>query len=60
MNGRHYKLLFLVTMQYPLGIPPNLRCNVDYVFILRENIVKNRERIYANYAGMFPNFDTFS
>lgn len=52
--------MFLVTMQYPLGIPPNLRCNVDYVFILRENIVKNRERIYANYAGMFPNFDTFS
>ena len=29
MNGRHYKLLFLLTMQYALGIPPNLRTNID-------------------------------
>jgi len=60
MNGRHYKVLFLITMQYPLGIPPHLRTNVDYVFILRENQVKNRERIYQQYAGMFPTFEIFS
>jgi hypothetical protein len=60
MNGRHYKVLFLITMQYPLGIPPHLRTNVDYVFILRENQVKNRERIYQQYAGMFPSYEIFS
>ena len=59
MNGRHYKLMFLVTMQYPLGIPPNLRTNIDYVFILRENIQSNRRRIYESYAGMFPTFEIF-
>ena len=59
MNGRHYKLLFLLTMQYALGIPPNLRTNIDYVFILRENYVSNRKRLYEHYAGMFPNFDMF-
>lgn len=59
MNGRHYKALFVITMQYPLGIPPNLRCNIDYVFILRENIVSNRKRIYDNFAGMFPSFEIF-
>jgi hypothetical protein len=59
MNGRHFKILFIITMQYPLGIPPNLRTNIDYVFILRENLVNNRKRIYENYAGMFPNFETF-
>jgi hypothetical protein len=59
MNGRHFKILFLITMQYPLGIPPNLRSNIDYVFILRDNTVGNRKRIYENYAGMFPNFDIF-
>lgn len=59
MNGRHVKLMLLITMQYPLGIPPNLRTNIDYVFILRENLVSNRRRIYENYAGMFPNFDVF-
>lgn len=60
MNGRHYKVFFLITMQYPLGIPPHLRANVDYVFIFRENQIKNRERIYQQYAGMFPSFDFFS
>jgi hypothetical protein len=59
MNGRHYKIMFLVTMQYALGIPPNLRTNIDYVFILRENIVSNRKRIYESYAGMFPTFEIF-
>ena len=59
MNGRHYKLLFLLTMQYALGVPPNLRTNVDYVFILRENYVSNRKRLYEHYAGMFPKFEMF-
>ena len=59
MNGRHYKIMFLITMQYPLGVPPSLRTNIDYVFILRENLVSNRKRIYENYAGMFPSFDIF-
>ena len=59
MNGRHYGILFALTMQYPLGIPPHLRANVDYVFILRDNNFKNRERIYQQYAGMFNSFDVF-
>jgi hypothetical protein len=59
MNGRHWHILFIITMQFPLGIPPNLRTNIDYIFILRENIVSNRKRIYEHYAGMFPTFETF-
>lgn len=59
MNGRHVDLSTIITMQYPLGITPNLRTNVDFVFILRENILGNRKRIYENYAGMFPTFEMF-
>ena len=59
MNGRHYKMLFIITMQYALGIPPNLRTNIDYVFILRENYVSNRKKLYEHYAGMFPTFEIF-
>lgn len=59
MNGRHWKIMLIITMQYPLGIPPALRTNIDYTFILRENIVSNRKRIYDNYAGMFPTFESF-
>lgn len=59
MNGRHVDLTTMITMQYPLGITPNLRTNVDFIFVLRETILGNRRRIYENYAGMFPTFDMF-
>lgn len=59
MNGRHWKIMLIITMQYPLGIPPSLRTNIDYVFILREPYISNRKRIYENYAGMFPTFESF-
>lgn len=59
MNGRHWKIMLIITMQYPLGIPPTLRTNIDYVFILREPSGSNRKRIYDNYASMFPSFEAF-
>jgi len=59
MNGRHWKVMLIITMQYPLGMPPMLRTNIDYVFILRDPIKSNRKRIYDNYAGMFDTFEIF-
>jgi hypothetical protein len=57
--GRHVKTFFSLCMQYPLGLTPDLRGNIDFVFIFRESNVQNRKRIYDNYAGMFPSFDMF-
>jgi hypothetical protein len=59
MNGRHYKIFFLITMQYCMGLPPILRSNIDYVFIFKNNIIKEREKIYNHYAGIFNDFQTF-
>jgi hypothetical protein len=59
MNGRHYGLLYILSLQYVLGIPPVLRGQVDYVFILRENQVSSRKRIFEQFAGIFPTFELF-
>jgi hypothetical protein len=59
MNGRWLKVFFLITMQYPLGIQPALRTNVDFVFILREPYMTNRKRIFDNYGSAFPSFEFF-
>jgi hypothetical protein len=59
MNGRHYGLLYILALQYVMGIPPVLRGNVDYVFILRENQIENRRRIFQQFAGIFPTFEMF-
>ena len=60
MNGRHWKILFMITMQYCMDLPPSLRANIDYIFILRENIIQNREKIYKHFFGIFPTFDSFN
>ena len=59
MNGRHFGLLYILALQYVMGIPPVLRGQVDYVFILRENQVSARKRIYEQFAGIFPSFELF-
>ena len=59
LNGRHLKVFFMITMQYPLGIPPVLRTNIDFCFILREPYISNRQRIYDNFGSAFPSFEFF-
>lgn len=59
MNGRHCDLFFMLCIQDPLSIPPNLRGNTDFVFIFSENRLKNRQRIYDNWASMIPTFEAF-
>jgi hypothetical protein len=60
MNGRHWKLFFVLTMQYCMDLSPDLRANVDYVFILRENVIQNRERLWKSFFGVFPTFELFN
>ena len=59
MNGRHWRVTFMLTMQYCMDLPPDLRTNIDFVFILRENIIENQDKLYKNFFGIFPHKDTF-
>jgi len=58
-NGRHYQIMYILTMQYPLGISPELRGNFDYIFLLGEDFINNQKKLYEHYAGMFPDFKSF-
>ena len=58
-NGRHHHVSFILTMQYCVGIPPEMRSNFDYIFLLAEDFISNQKRLYEHYAGMFPSFDIF-
>lgn len=59
MNGRHWKILFMLSMQYCMDLPPDLRANVDYLFILRENIIDNQKKLWKYFFGMFPTLKSF-
>lgn len=58
-NGRHWKSLFLISLQYCMDIKPVIRTNVDGVFILRETNIRNRKSLWENYAGIIPDFSMF-
>ena len=60
MNGRHWKIFFMLTMQYCMDLSPDLRANVDYVFILREPVISNREKLWRSFFGIFPTFNMFN
>lgn len=58
-NGRHANITFVLTMQYQIGITPDYRSNIDWVFLCKENKRNEREKLYKNYTGIFPSFTMF-
>lgn len=59
MNGRHANITVICAGQYMMDLPPAIRTNTDYVFMLAENSRANRERLYKNFGGIFDNFKAF-
>lgn len=59
INNRGYKLSNILTIPYGHKLSLKMWSNTDYIFLLRENIVSNRKRIYDYYTGMFPTFELF-
>lgn len=58
-NGRHLNISYILVMQYAMDITPNIRSNFDYVFLLADDTYSNLERLYKQYAGIFPNAESF-
>lgn len=58
-NGRHWKMLYILSLQYCMDVKPVIRTNIDGTFILREPSIKNRKALWENYAGIIPDFSSF-
>ena len=58
-RGRHWKMLYILSLQYCMDVKPVIRTNVDGTFILREPNLKNRKSLWENYAGIIPDFKMF-
>ena len=58
-NGRHWKMLQILSLQYCLDIKPVIRTNIDYTFILRETNKKNRKSLFENYASCVDSLRDF-
>ena len=58
-NGRHSDITYVLTMQYPIGITPELRGNFDYIFLLADDTYTNIKKMHDHYAGIFATFESF-
>ena len=59
MNARHYCLATVFVVQIPIGIPCDVQLNFDYIFLLREDSIINKKKIYENYGSIFSSFEAF-
>lgn len=59
MNGRHWNIFCFITAQYCMDLPPGLRSNADYVFIMKEPIPQNVKRAHDNFCGILGSLKNF-
>jgi hypothetical protein len=58
-RGRHWKMWYILSLQYGMDVKPVIRTNVDGVFIMREPSLRNRRIMWENYASIIPDFTLF-
>ena len=51
-NGRHFKILFVIALQYIYQLPSELRGNVDVCISFREPNGNNRKKLFEMYGIM--------
>jgi hypothetical protein len=59
ISGRHYRLTIMYTTQRPVKIPPVMRENSEYVFLLKTQDIASRECLWKQYAGGIPKAQFF-
>lgn len=59
-HNHRLQCLFVITLQFPVEIPPNLLANVGFLFIFGERDEIIRKRTYEAFcADVFPTFQLF-
>lgn len=59
-NSRHRKIKFICSIQKPIKFPVELRVNFEYIYLFKEQFIKNKQKLYDDWGGIFPTFDIFN
>lgn len=59
MNGRHYKVTPIICMQYCMDMGPDIRGNIDFIFVTKQTKPDVIMKIYKYFFGSFGTFDKF-
>jgi predicted AAA+ superfamily ATPase len=59
MNGRHVKVLIIMAIQYCKSIPPTLRSNIDYIFVMKQTFPEQMKKLHETVTGMIEEIKDF-
>ena len=60
MNGRHFDIFSIVAAQWLYDVPPAMRDNIDYVFVMRNVNSQTRFKMWKSFFGVVPTFQEFN
>lgn len=58
-NGRHLNIMFIISIQYPLGLSPSMRMNIDFTFFFNESQDDMVRKYFTYFSRHFKNYNDF-
>lgn len=58
-TNKYHKISTIVTIQHLTVLPPHIRHNFDYYFLLKDELISNLKKIYSCYTNVFSDFNSF-
>ena len=59
MNGKLFRVMMIMNLQYPMKIPADYKVNIDYIFIFRDGLINNRKKIFEQYLEDYMTLEEF-
>jgi hypothetical protein len=60
LNGRHYNIFIILVLQHDIHFSPQLRINLDSVFVFKDESIDSIKNLYDNYFGFIPSIEDFN
>ncbi len=60
MNSRNLDITFFNSAQWLMDPGTETRGQIDYLFVGKDNVLANREKLWRNYFGVFEKFEDFN
>ena len=59
IGSQHWAQLAIVTSQYAMDVPPDVRRSISYVALFKEENETELKKLYKNFGGVFGTYNNF-
>lgn len=60
MNGRHRNITVIFTVQYAIGIGPEIRSQIDFAFIYAQETISEKKKVFEHFVCSFDRLSQFT